>query len=273
MRVRIHSLLALVFLAPLVSAAQPAVTSTAIELKDGLIWVSVHSSSRPLNFVVDSGAAATVISLRAARELHLDLGAPLAIAGVGTTAVGWRVANFQADLAGIALSRNVVVTNLTAVSRGCTQQIDGLLGADFFKNRTVQINYSRREMYCAAEAVATGRNVLPLRIKDGVMTVPVTINGEPARWTRLDTGCTDGLHWSAATRSHRNSARQPTIALASNDTANSATVQLGQDTLRDVGVTFHPCEIFSGEAGLLGNGVLSKFRVTIDAPHRRVILD
>jgi hypothetical protein len=35
----------------------------------------------------------------------------------------------------------------------------------------------------------------------------------------------------------------------------------------------HNQQIFSGERGLLGNGVLSQFRVTIDTPGRRVILE
>jgi hypothetical protein len=52
------------------------------------------------------------------------------------------------------------------------------------------------------------------------------------------------------------------------------TVDFGGHTFRDVPTGIHRTAIFPGEAGLLGNGLLSNFsRVTIDAKTGRLILE
>ena len=50
------------------------------------------------------------------------------------------------------------------------------------------------------------------------------------------------------------------------------TVQIGRDRIDSVEVGLHKDEIFIGEAGLLGNGLLSRYVVTIDTRGGRVIL-
>ena len=52
-----------------------------------------------------------------------------------------------------------------------------------------------------------------------------------------------------------------------------ANVQLAATSLSGVEIGVHNQQIFSGERGLLGNGVLSQFRVTIDTLGRRDILE
>jgi len=48
---------------------------------------------------------------------------------------------------------------------------------------------------------------------------------------------------------------------------------IGTTRIPDVPATFHVREIFPGEAGLLGNATLSRFQITIDAVHNRLLLD
>ena len=50
-------------------------------------------------------------------------------------------------------------------------------------------------------------------------------------------------------------------------------VLLGSERLSAVKTGVHQQPIFSGEAGLLGNGLLSQFRVTVDAGKSRLLLD
>jgi len=50
-------------------------------------------------------------------------------------------------------------------------------------------------------------------------------------------------------------------------------VQLGKQCFKAVTTGVHTEPIFQGEAGLLGNGLLSKFRITIDQPGNRVIFE
>ncbi len=50
-------------------------------------------------------------------------------------------------------------------------------------------------------------------------------------------------------------------------------VALGGQSMPEVKTALHGREIFPGEAGLLGNGVLSRFAtMTIDLPKMRVVL-
>jgi len=34
-----------------------------------------------------------------------------------------------------------------------------------------------------------------VKMMNGIMCVPVGVNDSSIRWTRLDTGCNDSLHW------------------------------------------------------------------------------
>jgi hypothetical protein len=53
----------------------------------------------------------------------------------------------------------------------------------------------------------------------------------------------------------------------------NTSVQLGKQSFKAVITGVHREPIFPGEAGLLGNGLLSKFRLTIDQPGNRVIFE
>jgi hypothetical protein len=66
----------------------------------------------------------------------------------------------------------------------------------------------------------------------------------------------------------------PAVALSSLSIATSFTqVQLGSDTFPEVPTGLHRKEIFPGEAGLLGNGLLSRYRsVIIDWKSSRLFL-
>jgi hypothetical protein len=50
-------------------------------------------------------------------------------------------------------------------------------------------------------------------------------------------------------------------------------VQLGNVRFDEIPTGIHRQEIFPGEQGLLGNELLSRFKLTVDAIDRRVILE
>ena len=105
------------------------------------------------------------------------------------------------------------------------------------------------------------------------MCVPVVVNGAPARWTRLDTGCDSALLWVGAVPKPRAGARSVSVGLAQAGGGDVLTsVQLGAQHINGVRTELHASEIFPHEAGLLGNGVLSRFVVTIDGKDNRLLL-
>jgi len=50
-------------------------------------------------------------------------------------------------------------------------------------------------------------------------------------------------------------------------------VSIGSRAMDKVKTSLHGRALFEGEAGLLGNGLLSRFTVTVDWPNRQVVLD
>jgi hypothetical protein len=50
-------------------------------------------------------------------------------------------------------------------------------------------------------------------------------------------------------------------------------VRIGSDSFHDITAGVHTKEIFPGEDGLVGNGLLSKFCLTIDERRSRVVLE
>jgi len=94
------------------------------------------------------------------------------------------------------------------------------------------------------------------------LCVAVSIAGKSGQWLRLDTGCDDTIHWVAG-RPERLSG----LHLGAPEGAGrrvKTDVQFGGRFFGDVDIAVQEKAIFPDEDGLLGNGILSKFTVTID---------
>jgi hypothetical protein len=243
-----------------------------ISQHDGLVWADVLSGGRTLHFVVDTGAMSSCINLAAAKRLGLKLGSRLNVSGVGGRTVGYECTGFHATAGGMRLPQDVVALDLSGPARGCSEPIDGLIGADFFRGKVVRIDYAREKLSEVPEPAGG----IALRFANGVMCVPVAINGGEARWARLDTGCTNALDWceeaGGSAKVHGKSVAL-TSWMAWMGGAPRADVTVGNAHLRGIPVRMHGREIFPGEAGLLGNGVLSRYCVTIDGIGNRLLLE
>ena len=154
--------LALLFSANRLSAATPI----PFQFRDGMVWlkVAVAGKSEPLNFLLDSGAGASVLDLSTARRLGLKLGASQNVQGIHSRSVAFRVENFTARTASVAIPTSLLAIDLSGPSRACHQRIDGLLGADFFRDRIVQIDFASQTIRLLQrdEVNAAGCEILPL---------------------------------------------------------------------------------------------------------------
>ena len=90
---------------------------------------------------------------------------------------------------------------------------------------------------------------------------------------RLDTGCSSALEWVVTDAKLRHAAGTSVAAAAGSRAHIHTEVLLGSERLSAVKTGVHQQPLFSGEAGLLGNGLLSQFRVTVDAGKSRLLLD
>lgn len=236
-----------------------AAGSMAFDYCDGLIWLKVAAENRaePLNFLLDSGAGATVLNLQTAQRLGVKLTGREKAQRVGGSAAAWRTKGFKASVAGMPVSQSPLVLDLSDTSKECSRTIDGLLGEDFFHGRIIEIDFKARRIAWLDKAEA--RNccaVMPMKVANNAVCVPVSVDGSTLKWVRLDTGCDDGLHWVSS----RGSGYVRT------------SVQMGGEQVADVKTALHHTAIFPSESGLLGNGVLSRYRVTIDLQNQRVLL-
>lgn len=253
-----------------------AATAIPFQFRDGMVWlkVAVAGKSEPLNFLLDSGAGASVVDLAAARRLGLKLGARQNVQGVHSRSVAYRVEGFSAHAASVAIPTSVLAVDLSGPSRACHQRIDGLLGADFFRSRIVQIDFASQtiRLLQRSEVNETGCEILSLTTRNGVLCARVAVDGNAPEWLRLDTGCNTSLEW-VVTGAKARKLGLTTIGLNSGSAHEIRTqVQLGAKRIAAVKTGIHTEQMFAGEAGLIGNGLLSRFTVTIDSAKRRCLL-
>jgi hypothetical protein len=243
--------------------------------QDGLIWVKVELAGEKerLNFLVDSGASVSVIDLQTAHARGVHLGDRRSVEGLSGQGLAYQVNDLQAMAGSIVLAKSVLAIDLGTVSDCCHQHIDGILGVDFFRNRIARIDFKARKICLLQDCDMKLANcdILPMKMCNGAFCVPMRIAGNPVQWMRLDTGCDSALEWVVSGTEKRRMTG-PSIGLsgAPGDHVNTS-AQLGNHRFNDIRAGIHTKQIFPGEDGLLGNGLLSKFCLTIDERKSRVI--
>jgi hypothetical protein len=197
------------------------------------------------------------------------------VQGVNGQGFAYRVNDLQAVCGGIALPKSVLAVDLRALSECCDQPVDGILGVDFFRSRIVQIDFTEGRLRILEKCDPNLANceILPIRMCNDAFCVPVRVAGNPAQWMRLDTGCDASLEWVFNGKEKGRTVRNSTGLSGVSVRHINTSVQLGKQCFNPVTTGVHREQIFPGEAGLLGNGLLSKFRLTIDQPANRVILE
>jgi len=261
----------------------PAGTDSAVkefpfEFRDGLIWIQVQfqESAVPQHFLLDSGAGLSVINLRAMRRMGSLSGRRMAVHGVRTTTTGYWPQHLSPSEGSLPLPNYFLAVDLSELGRACRRTVDGLVGADFFYSHVVQIDFAARKIRLLPSSEGlTNRATLPLEIHGRALQVPIRVNDGPPQWVRLDTGCAAALHW--VTTRVRPQDCKPSLSVALTTVAVDMTdtcVELAGLRFDGVPTGIHKQHIFEGEAGLLGNELLSRFSsVIIDVKAKRVILE
>jgi hypothetical protein len=247
------------------------------EFSEGLIWVRVTSdqASRPLAFLLDSGASVSVLHTPTARALGVKPGPEVRVCGVGIETRGSWPSQWSARLGDLDLAQPWLVLDLGELSAACGRPVDGLLGLDFFAPRVVQVDFDARVLRCAKQAhLERGDTSLPLRVRQGGACVPVRVNEGPVEWLRLDTGCASSVEWVTAGPAPDSAGSRLSVGLTRITRVQATTrLQLGALEFDRVPTGVHRQPIFPGEAGLLGNGLLAGFSaVTIDVRSGRIHL-
>lgn len=288
--------------APAAGAASSAATprplvTMPLELLGGLIpFVEVRvAGSAPLAFELDTGADGELLNARHAAELGLrvedarivgDAGGPIEMGVV--RGVSYSLGDHQ--VAGATMH----TVPLGFLEKFVAHRLDGLLGHGFLQAHIVELDYARRalSLYAPTTAipVAAGQVEIPLEIGETEAFVLVQIgrDGAPPAEAKLelDTGSFDGLGLGGGFvgRTALVPAERPRISMLGTSIGGETTgyrtrvpwIQLGSYRIPSpviAVVTSEDEDPESPVAGTLGAPILRQFRVILDYPHRRMILE
>jgi len=255
------------------SAGSSAAVEARCEIAHDLVWLkAVAANGQRLSVILDSGAGCTVIDSHTASQLGLTLGGTLGVQGVDSGVSAREAHNLTASLAGLPLPSDVLTLDLASLSATCGRRVDGIVGLDFFRQHVVQISYSTGcvRFFAPGERFIRGES-LALVPRNDALCVSMQVNGRSGLF-RLDTGCSSALQLAGRVDGQRMEKGTSVGVDAGEMLYVSSEVRLGGNRLTNVRTGVHRDAIFQGESGLLGNGLLKKFTVTIDAASQRVSL-
>lgn len=258
-------------------ASASAAPELPLQFQDGLLWLGVNlpPSKEPLHFLLDSGASSSAVNLDTARRLGLKLGRPVRVTAVGSRLTGYWPVKLSARAGEVKLPDEYLALDLSKLSGACSRPVDGLIGADFFRDRIVQIDYAAQKLrVLAASPAADATSVLALETRPCGFRVAVSVNGGASQRVRVDTGCATALQWVTTREQPGRCTSKPAIGLTELSIPQTMTgLRLGQQIFDTVPTGLHRKAIFPGESGLLGNGLLAQCgTVTFDAKAGRLIL-
>lgn len=253
-----------------------AATEIPFHFRGGMIWLKINAAGhpKPLNFLLDSGAGKSVMHLGTAQRLRLKFGASQTVQGVQGPCAAYRIDDFAATVSGLPVPREILALDLNSASAGAGSRIDGLLGADFFRTRIVEIDFATQKIRLLSrdELRLNGQQILPLVRRNDALCIRAGVDGNAPQWMRLDTGCSGALEWVFKGVKAPRSTRTSVATTGTSHKHLQTKVLLGTERLSAVKTGLHPQPFFAGEAGLIGNGLLSRFRVTVDADKSQLLL-
>ena len=122
------------------------------------------------------------------------------------------------------------------------------------------------------ELGSSGGQALPLVRRNDAFCVRVGVDGHTPQWMRFDTGYSGALEWVAGGAKARRFIGTAVATAAVSRGHIQTEVLLGTDRVSSVKTGVHAQPIFPGEAGRVGNELLSQFHMTVDDPGSRLLL-
>ena len=276
-------------------------TTLQFELVDDhiILPVSVNGSD-PLNFVLDSGASATVIlESRGTKMLALEIAGELPVSGVGEGPhpVAHIVKDTNFSVGSVRLEGlSAVYLPLTSVpffDNYDEVYFDGVIGAPFFQRFVVEIDYDQQLISFSEpgfEAAKNGHNgagwqELALQIQSGVpyLSTQVGIDQGQSLAVKLlvDTGYRGPISLTPETHEeiYEPHAYFPLFSQGLSGEVQtrvgmSETLSMGDYRLENLPVSYSITggESDHGSNGLVGNEVLSRFNLVFDYPNERMFV-
>jgi len=237
---------------------------------------------KPAEAWLDSGAGAIVVDAAFARQLGLELGAPIKAHGVSGEVADVRLSKADLVAGDLAMpGRRVVVMDLSPVQRLVGRPVQVLLGRDVFDQAVVQIDFEGRRLALLPREgfAAPPGAALPLKRSGDLKSLPLKVAGVemPAI---LDLGNAGGLLIDREFAAHYgllDGRKASTTLGVGADGAHEETqttvdrLELGGLSLNGVPTTA-TANLSSKAPANIGLQVLSRFSLTIDFAGDRIWL-
>jgi hypothetical protein len=283
-----------------VQSAVAAPVTIPFELATRHIIVKVTiNNSRPLSFILDTGANVAIVRMATATELGLSLYGSVNTGGAGAgSQAGQRVKDAKWSLVGLeGFSQPVsLALPLPALPSALGRDVDGIIGAEFIRQFVLELDYEARTLTVRdpRNFVYVGKGqTLPLEFTSNVHAIVKAVvtptGGKPIDHRfHLDIGSGAALilH-SPFVAEHKllepGSKTIRTIGMAGaggtsfGRTGRVASLQIGPFTIEN------PITIFSQDkagsfadrdlAGNIGAQIARRFRTILDYGRRRIILE
>ncbi|HZS07502.1 MAG TPA: aspartyl protease family protein [Blastocatellia bacterium] len=256
-----------------------------------LIFASVRiNNSEPLRFILDSASTWTILDAGQAAALGLKTEGRRTVYGVGENALDFTFArDVSLDISGVGLA---VGTLAILPLKG--KPYVGLIGSDFFKKFVVEIDYAGQtvNLYDPAGFTYAGPGeVIPLEMREEIPVVRASIATRtrgpmPARLD-VDTGASQTI-LLARPFVESNKLLESTEGMigigagglggkTSYLIGRAKSVRLGRFVFEDWLTGFWQDQKGAGASdsrdGVVGNGLLKRFRVIFDYSRKQIILE
>jgi predicted aspartyl protease len=259
-----------------------------LPLPGGLIDLPARVRGHPVRAVVDSGAQFSAIDADLARRLDLPAATPIPMLAFGVSGGPslTRAVTLDADLGSFSLKGlRAAALGLHPLSRLTRQPFSLLLGRDFLRAVVVDADFPGAR--AAFHAPASWRppptaQAVPIAQPSGALMVQVAIEAAPPVEVMLDTGATGALALSEAAaraaglldgRPLRRGASITLGGVGEDGVATAREIAFAGHRLRNVEVqVYRPAAHAPVPEGLLGLGVLQRFRLALDLSRRRLFL-
>jgi hypothetical protein len=134
--------------AQLTAAKQSPATRVPFEMNGNSLFLQARiNGSKPCWFMLDTGAAVTVLNLTTVRSLGLRAVAGGTLRGAGGNVQSTQITGVTFDVGGALLEDlNVAALPLAQFENAGGRALDGILGVEFFKRYVVEIDYEAQQL-------------------------------------------------------------------------------------------------------------------------------
>lgn len=278
-------------------SAQELITETDFELYGDHIFVSVSvDDSEPVDFIFDTGDGLAVIDLDVAKKLGLKTDHQETKTSAQGSISGALIEHNKIEINDVKLNEiELYTTDLSHLEQTIGRNIDGIIGYDLLKSYVVQIDYESMKMKLYAQgSFKTDGYVesFPFKLINYIPTITAKVtlnNGESySEDFFLNTGAGTTLDFNtpfakkhdviAKTGNHYS---YPVAGLEDNETMHYEgrikNLSIGSFSIDELPIGIsqaeHGIQHNKKAAGIIGNGVLKHFNMTLDYSKSVVYLE